>query len=70
MGKLKSTMMDIGYKAMDIGVQEASKHFGIPEDDVRTCVLFADSYDGTWTDYVKEHPHLDPYSGIPHGLIH
>ena len=70
MGRLKSAMMEIGYKAMDIGVQETAKQFGICEDDVRACVLFADAYDGNWTDYVKEHPELDPYSGVPHGTIH
>jgi hypothetical protein len=54
MGRLKETMMDIGYKAMTIGVEETAKQFNIPEDDVRTCILFADAYDGSWTDYVQE----------------
>lgn len=69
MGRLKDAMMDIGYKAMDIGVQEAAKFYDMSEDDVRACVLFADCFEGNWTDYVTFH-NLDIHSGMKNKNIH
>jgi len=54
MGALKSAMMDIGHKAMDIGIEEASNVYRMSEDDIKSCVLFAYGYDGNWDQFVSQ----------------
>jgi len=54
MGKLKSAMMDIGHRAMDIGIDDAVSEFTMSEEDIKACVLFANSYSGRWEQFVAE----------------
>ena len=54
MGRLKSAMMDVGYEAMENGIQQTADKHSMSEDDVKFCILFACAYDGTWEDFVAE----------------
>tara|TARA_R110000803_G_scaffold119741_1_gene187970 strand:- start:462 stop:659 length:198 start_codon:yes stop_codon:yes gene_type:complete len=65
MGKLKSAMMDIGYKAMDIGIDDAASEFNMSEEDIKACVMFANSYSGRWEQFVSE-GHWDDVGPIIH----
>tara|TARA_R100000329_G_scaffold122300_1_gene100866 strand:- start:791 stop:979 length:189 start_codon:yes stop_codon:yes gene_type:complete len=56
MGKLKSFMFDVGYFAMDNGIQAAVEKFGVDEEEVKACVLFSCAYDGTWEEFQSETP--------------
>ena len=54
MGRLKSAMMDVGYEAMENGIQQTADKHSMSEDDVKFCILFACAYDGTWEQFVAE----------------
>ena len=53
MAKLKNAMFDVAYYAMDHGVDAATIHFNLSEKDVQTCILFAESFSGTWDEYLE-----------------
>tara|TARA_R100000935_G_scaffold39058_1_gene60508 strand:- start:769 stop:960 length:192 start_codon:yes stop_codon:yes gene_type:complete len=52
MGSLKSAMFDIGYHAEEHGVAQTADQYMMSEDDVKVCILFVNSFDGTWEDYL------------------
>jgi|TARA_R100001082_G_scaffold88998_1_gene55454 hypothetical protein len=64
MGRLKAAMMDIGEEAMTHGVEPTASKYAMSTDDVQMCIMFACAYDGTWTDFVREHPDFDPRNGV------
>ena len=41
MGRLKSAMMDVGYEAMENGIEQTADKHCMSEDDVKFCILFA-----------------------------
>ena len=47
-------MFDVGYFAIDHGIQAAVEKFHVDEEEVKACVLFACAYDGTWEQYQAE----------------
>ena len=47
-------MMDVGYEAMENGIEQTADKHCMSEDDVKFCILFACAYDGTWEDFVAE----------------
>lgn len=49
-------MFDVGYFAMDNGIQAAVEKFGVDEEEVKACVLFSCAYDGTWEEFQSETP--------------
>ena len=51
MGALKAAMMDIGYKAMDVGLEKASQEYAMSIEDVKACVMFANGFLGTWNEF-------------------
>ena len=53
MGALKSAMFDIGYTAEEIGIPAAAQKYSMSEDDVKMCIMFVNSFDGTWEDYIQ-----------------
>lgn len=56
MGAIKNLMFDVGYYAMDNGIQAAVKKFKVDEEEVKACILFTCSYDGTWEQFQSESP--------------
>ena len=53
MGKLKNAMFDVGYYAMEHGIEATTEQFNLAETDVQTCILFVESFTGTWEEYLQ-----------------
>jgi hypothetical protein len=51
MGALKSAMFDIGYTAEEIGITETAQKYHMSEEDVKMCIMFVNSFDGSWEEF-------------------
>ena len=46
-------MYTVAEYAITNGIPATMEKFFESEDNVKVCILFADSYDGSWEDYIK-----------------
>ena len=46
-------MFDVGYYAMEHGIEATTEQFNLAETDVQTCILFVESFTGTWEEYLQ-----------------
>tara|TARA_R110002096_G_scaffold29445_2_gene88589 strand:+ start:339 stop:530 length:192 start_codon:yes stop_codon:yes gene_type:complete len=51
MGALKSAMFDIGYHAEEHGIAKTAQQYMMSEDDVKLCILFVNSFTGSWEEW-------------------
>tara|TARA_R100001510_G_C7631910_1_gene190629 strand:+ start:1022 stop:1213 length:192 start_codon:yes stop_codon:yes gene_type:complete len=54
MSHVKNYMFTVADYAISNGIPATMEKFFETEDNVKVCILFADSYDGTWEDYIKQ----------------
>ena len=53
MSHIKNYMYTVAEYAIINGIPATMEKFFESEDNVKVCILFADSYDGSWEDYIK-----------------
>jgi hypothetical protein len=44
-------MFDIGYTAEEIGITETAQKYHMSEEDVKMCIMFVNSFDGSWEEF-------------------
>ena len=54
MSHIKNYMFTVAEYAHIYGIPATMEKFFESEDNVKVCILFADCYDGSWDDYVKQ----------------
>lgn len=54
MSHVKNYMFTVAEYAIDNGIPATMDRFFESEDNVKTCLMFASSYDGSWDDYVTQ----------------
>ena len=60
MGQLKSAMFDVGYSAEEIGIAKTAQKYHMSEEDVRMCIMFVNSFDGSWEEFEEQAKAWEP----------
>ena len=60
MSHIKNYMYTVAEYAIINGIPATMEKFFESEDNVKVCILFADCYDGSWDDYVKQNKWEEP----------